>query len=542
MTQQQRHRRQHHQQQQQKQELQMLKSMTSESRGGDDGYDAKEAWNEKQTHILSICIFGASGDLAKKKTYPALFHLYSQKFIGQDTMFFGYARTPMSSDELRSKLKPYLEKEADKRNSKQLIDAFLQRCVYSHGAYNKPEGFAELTEQIRAHEASFASLPAGRLFYLALPPNVFPDVATQIKARCMLHTGQRQGWNRVVVEKPFGHDLASSEQLAATLAVLFSEDEIYRIDHYLGKEMVQNIMTLRFFNIVFSHCWSRDFIQAVVITFKEPFGTEGRGGYFDQSGIIRDILQNHLLQVMAIIAMEPPRDLSPEAIRDEKTRVLEATREVSIEDSVLGQYVADGNNPGYKDDAGVATDSVMPTFATCVLHVDNARWQGVPFILKAGKATNERKADIRIQFKVPMAGSQHSLMPTPIPPNELVIRVQPDEAMYFKINTKTPGLHNQLHETEMDLTYHERYQNLYIPDAYERLILDVIRGDHQHFVRRDELSAAWKIFTPLLHKIEKDRIQPLPYAYGSRGPTESDDLIARYGYKYSTTYQWKGQK
>lgn len=455
----------------------------------------------------------------------------------------------MTDDELRARLRPYLDKEASKRKYPEHVERFLAQCVYIAGAYDQPEGFVKLHAAMTESESKRGGTP-GRLFYLALPPDVFPDVAAQIKGNCMLNGGVLGGgcctprgtvldgpsfpWNRVVVEKPFGHDLASSEALAAKLGKLFVEDEVYRIDHYLGKELVQNLMTLRFTNKLFSAVWNNNHVQSVIITFKEDFGTEGRGGYFDKSGIIRDILQNHLLQVFAIVAMEPPKDTSPESIRDEKTRVLEQTQPVLLKDTVVGQYIGVNGKAGYKDDDGVPKDSVTPTFATVVLHVNNQRWKGVPFILKAGKALDDRKAEIRVQFKTPAQ--------TPIkdaPRNELVIRLQPDEAIYMKINTKTPGLKNTLHETELDLTYKERYDSLDIPDAYERLLLDVTRGDHQHFVRRDELVAAWKIFTPILHELEKKKIQPKEYDFGSRGPKESDELIASYGYKRSETYQWK---
>eukprot|EP00300_Choanocystis_sp_HF-7_P030197 c38967_g1_i1.p1 GENE.c38967_g1_i1~~c38967_g1_i1.p1 ORF type:complete len:513 (+),score=131.34 c38967_g1_i1:1-1539(+) len=484
-------------------------------------------------YTLSIAIFGASGDLAKKKTYPALFHLFAQGFIRNTTVFFGFARSAMSNDELRVRLRPYLEKEAKGRGYQQHIDAFLEQCVYVSGPYDSPEGFRQLTKEMDASELRRGGTP-GRLFYLALPPTVFPDVAAQIKGSCMLDTNFG-GWNRVVVEKPFGHDLSSSEELATKLGALFSEDEVYRIDHYLGKELVQNMLMLRFSNTMFSAIWNKEHVSCVVITFKEPFGTEGRGGYFDQSGIIRDILQNHLLQVLAIVAMEPPRDGTPEAIRDEKTRVLQSTRAVVLEDTVVGQYVGSEKDPqGYKDDEGVPKDSITPTFATIVLHIDNDRWRGVPFILKAGKALDERKAEVRVQLRAPE--------PCPVddpPNNELVIRLQPSEAIYMKVNTKTPGLKNNIMESELDLTYNDRYSNVVIPDAYERLLLDVIRGDHQHFVRRDELVAAWKIFTPILHRLEGERIQPLPYAFGSRGPPESDELIFKYGFKRTGNYVWR---
>eukprot|EP00300_Choanocystis_sp_HF-7_P042209 c8980_g1_i1.p1 GENE.c8980_g1_i1~~c8980_g1_i1.p1 ORF type:complete len:795 (+),score=199.14 c8980_g1_i1:160-2544(+) len=480
---------------------------------------------------LSVVVFGASGDLAKKKTFPALFHLFAQGFVAETTVFYGYARTSLSDENFREKLRSYVEKEARQRNSVDKVDAFLNQCVYKYGEYDQPAGFEALTQAMAASEHSRGGT-VGRLFYLALPPTVFPTVATQVKAHCMLDT-TNGGFNRVVVEKPFGRDLASSEKLASHLGGLFTEDEIYRIDHYLGKELVQNLLTLRFTNLAFESTWNRQYVSSVAITFKEPFGTEGRGGYFDESGIIRDILQNHLLQVLAIVAMEPPNDLSPEEIRDEKTRVLEATRPIKLTDVVIGQYIADSKgNLGYKDDPTVPKDSITPTFASVVLHIDNDRWRGVPFFLKAGKALNDRKAEIRIQYKPP----KESLVAAV--PNELVMRLQPSEAIYFKINTKTPGLSNEPRISELNLSYADRFQDVTIPDAYERLILDVINGDHQHFVRRDELVAAWKIFTPILHRLERAKVVPTQYVFGGRGPTQSDDMMERYGFIRTDGYTW----
>ncbi len=327
------------------------------------------------------------------------------------------------------------------------------------------------------------------------------------------------------------------------LSKLFIEDELYRIDHYLGKEMVQNLIVLRFANKIFKRIWNRDSIESVQITFKEPFGTEGRGGYFDEFGIIRDVIQNHLIQILALIAMEPPISKNAEDIRNEKVKVLRSIPELKLEDVVLGQYVGNPNGRtdseklGYLDDPTVPKGSTTPTFAATLLNIKNERWDGVPFILKAGKALNERKAEIRIQFKdVP-----GDIFDNVCARNELVIRVQPDEAVYMKISTKKPGMNFSPEETELDLTYKHRYEDVYMPDAYERLILDVFLGSQIHFVRTDELAEAWRIFTPLLHRIESEKIKPVPYVYGSRSVAEADQLISTVGkYAYSSTYSWKG--
>jgi len=294
---------------------------------------------------------------------------------------------------------------------------------------------------------------ANRIFYLAIPPTIFVDVGKGIQPAAMSKTG----WNRVIVEKPFGRDLESSRHLGKQLAALFEETQIYRIDHYLGKEMVQNLMSTRFANAVFEPLWNRQHIQCVVITFKENFGTKGRGGYFDKFGIIRDVMQNHLLQVLSLVAMEPPSSLKAEDVRDEKVKVLRSITPIVRDDLVIGQYKAasDGSEVSYTEDPTVPADSRTPTFAAACLHINNARWNGVPFILKCGKALNERKAEVRIQFKMPVNGLYQNKMS----PNELVLRLQPHEAMYMKLSTKKPGLSSELIHSELDLTYNERYHD-----------------------------------------------------------------------------------
>jgi len=345
-------------------------------------------------------------------------------------------------------------------------------------------------------------------------------------------------WNRVVIEKPFGRDSETSAELSRKLADIFEEHQMYRIDHYLGKEMVQNLMTLRFANLVFDPLWGRNHISGVQITFKEDIGTEGRGGYFDEFGIIRDVMQNHLLQILALVAMEPPVSLNSEAIRDEKVKVLKACKAITLDDVVIGQYGKDpeGKKQGYLDDPTVPKGSIVPTFAAAVIHINNGRWKDIPFYLKCGKALNERKAEIRIQFHE----NPQNLYPN-VARNELVLRVQPNEAVYMKFNTKSPGMSESVTETELDLTYNERF-DARLPDAYERLIYDVLRGDHNLFVRVDELEAAWNIFTPFLHQIEKEKIKPKVYAFGSRGPAEADELASRYGFFRSANYKWEAKK
>ncbi|KAA8548189.1 hypothetical protein F0562_004550 [Nyssa sinensis] len=479
---------------------------------------------------LSIIVLGASGDLAKKKTFPALFNLYRQGFLqSSEVHIFGYARTKISDDDLRNRIIGYLIQGTASEHSED-VSKFLQLINYVSGSYDTEEGFRLLDKEISAYEQLKNSVEGSsrRLFYLALPPSVYPSVCKMIKDYCM-NKSDLGGWTRIVVEKPFGKDLDSAEKLSTQIGELFDEPQIYRIDHYLGKELVQNLLVLRFANRFFLPLWNRDNIDSVQIVFREDFGTEGRGGYFDEYGIIRDIIQNHLLQVLCLVAMEKPISLQPERIRDEKVKVLQSVIPIKREEVVLGQY------EGYTDDPTVPDNSNTPTFATVILRIHNERWEGVPFILKAGKALNSRKAEIRVQFKE-VPGDIFKCQKQGR--NEIVIRLQPLEAIYMKLTVKQPGLEMSTVQSELDLSYRQRYQGVTIPEAYERLILDTIRGDQQHFVRRDELKAAWEIFTPLLHGIDKGEFKPTTYKPGSRGPVEADELLERAGYVQTHGYIW----
>jgi 6-phosphogluconate dehydrogenase len=474
---------------------------------------------------LSIVVVGASGDLAKKKTFPSLLNLYDDNLLPKHTRIWGFARSDMSDEELRDRLRPHLTGD----HSKEVVDRFLARCVYRSGtSYGDQDAFTKINQDMEEYERDHQDVKHyNRLFYFAIPPNVFADTALAIKKTSM--QDESKGFTRLIVEKPFGRDLESFEKLNKTLAEHFTEDHMFRIDHYLGKEMVQNLTVLRFSNIWFERVWNADNIQCVILTFKEPFGTDGRGGYFDKYGIIRDILQNHLLQVLTLLAMETPVKLegpgASRAIRNAKVAVLNAIPPVQIEDVVLGQY------EGYADDPTIENkDTNTPTYATIKLSINTPRWYGVPFILKAGKATNERKAEMRIQFKDPPAASFlfEGEGENYCPRNELVMRMQPDEAVYMKTNVKSPGFTAKPIQSELEVNYDTRFfdhQKEANPDAYTRLILDVLQGKHAAFVRDDELRRAWEIFTPILKKIENENIRPVIYKQGSRGPIESDNFI-----------------
>jgi len=489
--------------------------------------------NAALTDNTIIVVLGASGDLAKKKTFPALFGLYKAGYLPRGVRIVGYARTKMDAEEYHKRQTSYIKLKDDDTKAHEQLKEFTDASTYIAGSYEDGPAFDELTKHLVEIEKTYKGGTVNRVFYFALPPSVFIPVSKNLKEHCYAPNGD----NRIVVEKPFGKDLASCRELISSIREYWTEDETYRIDHYLGKEMVKNLLVLRFANIALSSGWDKNSISNVQITFKEPFGTEGRGGYFDEFGVIRDILQNHLLQVLTILAMERPVSFASEDIRDEKVRVLRAIAPIERKDTLLGQYVAANGKPGYRDDDTVPPQSNCPTFAATTLWINNPRWEGVPFILKAGKALNEAKVEIRIQYKDVTQGIFKD-----ISRNELVIRIQPKESIYLKLNMKTPGLHMRAFPTEMDLTYQRRFEATQIPEAYESLIRDVMRGDHSNFVREDELDHAWKIFTPILHWIEgKDGQRPTPssYPYGSRGPKELDKYVADRGYKRSTAeYNW----
>ncbi|CAF2472008.1 unnamed protein product [Rotaria sp. Silwood2] len=425
---------------------------------------------------------------------------------------------------------------------------FIDLNSYIAGSYDNGKDFENLNHQ--ANKLSKQE-SAHRLFYLALPPSVYECVTELISLHCR---PKSPGWLRLVVEKPFGKDLESSNKLSTHLSKFFTEEEIYRIDHYLGKEMVQNIIVLRFANQILSRVWNRDSIAAVSIIFKEDIGTQGRGGYFDEFGIIRDVIQNHLMQILSIVAMEKPRSTKGEDIRDEKVKVLRSVRPIKLEDVVIGQYVGDKKSTdperqqGYLEDKGVPKDSTTPTYAQVILSINNERWAGVPFILRAGKALNEKKAEIRIQFRDAPGGMFDEDIKSNDPNgrlarDELVIRVQPNEAIYLKVNTKRPGeMSFSIEETELDLTYGERYQGVKLPDAYERLILDVLTGSKINFVRSDELQEAWRIVDPILAEIDKKKIPIIPYTFGTFGIPEAFDAAAKHGYIFRGTYVWKDER
>ena len=475
-----------------------------------------------QAESLNVVVVGASGDLARKKIFPALFSLFCQELLPQRLFVFGFARSRMGDAEFRSRIAEHLTcRYTPEHSCAEKIEEFLTRCHYVSGEYGSSDSFLDLYEAMQRLEAGRI---ANRMFYLAIPPSIFVDTARAIGDAGMACDAGKEAWSRVVIEKPFGHDRESSDRLSQEMSRVFSERQTYRIDHYLGKEVVQNMIVLRFANLVFEPLWNRNFIRGVEIIWKDPHGVDGRGGYFDKYGIIRDLIQNHLLQMLALTAMEPPERFEARAVSTEKAKLLRCVRPVELKDIVVGQYTASTRgkrvHPAYVDDETVADDSITPTFAAVRLNIDNWRWADVPFFVSAGKGLEKQTAEIRIHFRE-VPGNMFRSPGHVHDENQLIIRVQPDEAIYLSLTSKVPGMGLKLEQRNLDLRYRSAFKEI-IPEAYESLLLDVVRGDSSLFIRNNELRAAWDIFTPVLHEMEDRRLMPEPYEFGSTGPVGAE--------------------
>ncbi len=455
------------------------------------------------TTPVNIVIIGASGDLTRKKLLPALFNLFCNGFLPERFHVIGFARSEMSDKDFRLQVAETLtcrfEPEPSQCDVK--VGQFLKRCHYHTGQYDNADDFRALGRRLEGLNGPRASM----LMYMAIPPNVFLDTAHSIR-QAGLSDEESRDWSRVVIEKPFGRDTESSAELTRALGEIFTEEQTYRIDHYLGKEVIQNLLILRFGNRIFEPIWNRDHVESISISFSEKIGVEGRAGYFDHFGIIRDVLQNHLLQTMALVAMEQPIRLDAREIAEEKTKLLRATTPIDMERTITGQY------EGYLDDDDVPNDSVTETFIDTTLYVSTPRWHGVPFRLSAGKALDTQETEIVINFRE----LPYSIFPGVVG-NCLRIRVQPNESIELVVNNKVPGMQFESAAVRLNMLYNQQFETS-LPEAYERLLLDVLRGDRSLFIQKQELAAAWEIVTPALRKIETEKIQPRRYAYGSAGP------------------------
>ncbi|XP_024515928.1 glucose-6-phosphate 1-dehydrogenase, chloroplastic [Selaginella moellendorffii] len=486
------------------------------------------------TTSLSIIVLGATGDLAKNKIFPALFALYYTGYLPEKIAIFGYSRSELQDEDLRRLIMGNLTCRLDHREGcEEKMESFLKNVYYEHGGYDTCDGMVILDKRLKKLEGSCC---ANRIFYLSVPHEVVVEVA-----QCVGTNAQsKRGHTRIIIEKPFGNDVHTSKKMTEGLLSKFTEDQIYRIDHLLGRDLIENLTVLRFSNLIFEPLWNRTYIRNIQILFAEDWGVEGRGRYFDEQGIIRDIVQSHLFQTIGLLAMEPPVSLEGEDIRNEKVKVLRSMRKPALDDVVLGQYkesVSKGGSsrvPGYLSEQDVPADSLTPTFIASVLYIDNGRWDGVPFLIKAGHGLIKHKQEIRIQFRgVPGNLYRDKFgFNIDLATNELVLRVHPDEAINLKINNKVPGLGLQLDSSELNLLYRDKY-NTEIPDSYERLILDVIDGDSHLFIRSDELAQTWEIISPLLEEIKTHKVAPELYTFGGRGPVGAYYLGAKHGVKWA---------
>ena len=473
--------------------------------------------NPGREEFLAIVVLGASGDLAGRKIYPALFALYCQHLLPDSFRIYGYARTAFEPGGWTGHVMSRLTcRYTPGQDCAEFMRTFMEHGAYYSGSYTQPDGFERLRDEIIRDAAGRA---AHVLVYFALPSTAFPSAASMIGRAGWTQPGAFGGWLRCVMEKPFGRDLRSFRALSQEVAGVFQESQIYRIDHYLGKEVIQNLLVLRFGNVLFEPFWNRHYVERVELSWFEDAGVEGRGAYFDQYGIIRDVMQNHLLQMAALAGMEHPREV-PGGVRDEKVKLLKSFRPALPDHCVLGQYTEGTHNGerhrAYTDEPSVARDSQTATYAECVLWADHVRWAGVPFVLRAGKGCGQRKTEIQLVFRE-----------TPFNPfiredgelgrNRLVIRVQPDERIHLRINSKRPGLAWKIDEQDLQLHYQSVFHET-IPDAYEALLLEVLKGDRSLFLRTDELEASWSVFDGLLRQVDENSLPVQKYAFGSMGP------------------------
>ncbi len=467
---------------------------------------------------FDLVIFGATGDLARRKILPGLYRRWLDGQIPQGFRIVGAARTEMDADGFRAFVRDALaEFTTTGEFASDALGSFLDAMRYVAIDARGDGGWQELAALMRSDMV--------RAFYFSVGPALFGDLAERLH-----HHGITTPDSRIVVEKPFGYDLGSARKLNATLAEHFDERQIYRIDHYLGKETVQNLMAVRFANILFEPLWNAQFIDHVQITVAETVGVGGRGGYYDRSGAMRDMVQNHMMQLLCLIAMEPPNRFEPDAMRDEKLKVIRALDPVDPGDVVRGQYAA-GEAPGYRDEVG-APDSRTESYVALKVHVSNWRWKGTPFYLRTGKRLRKRVSEIAIAFKEP----PHSIFGEAERwrENVLVIRLQPDEGMDLRVMIKEPGPGGmRLKDVALDMSFAEAIGNdAPIPDAYERLIMDVIRGNQTLFMRGDEVEAAWAWTDPVIEGWDKRGDVPRPYDPGSSGPEDALMLMHRDGRRW----------
>ncbi len=473
-------------------------------------------------------IFGASGDLTSRKLIPALYELFRKQRLPQDTKIVGSSRTHFSDEEWRTALAKTTAEFVGKNFDPAVWQQFAQNVHYQAGDIQQAEDYTALSHRLDQLEGGTKST---RVYYLATAPQFYGPAVAQLGAAGL--ADQARGTRRIVIEKPFGTDLATARQLNVEVHKVFQEEQVYRIDHYLGKETVQNIMVLRFANAIFEPIWNRNYVDHVQITVAEEVPVGRRGGYYDPAGVLRDMFQNHLLQLLMVTAMEPPVRYEAEAVRDEKVKVLQAiqvpTAEMVAHDSVRGQY------RGYRQEPGVAPDSQTATFAALRLGIDNWRWQGVPFYLRSGKVMSCRTTQIVIQFRSPPHMVFDSGSSRTCDANRLVIQIQPAEGIQLLLQSKVPDAGMKLRMTDLDFSFRKEFHRE-IPDSYQRLLLDTLQGDASLFARADEVEAAWTVIDPILATWrESGKPELVTYEPGAWGPVEATQWMEDQGRNWFDT-------
>lgn len=481
---------------------------------------------ERVPDASCLVIFGASGDLTQRKLIPGLYSLAHDGLLPPGQTIVGIARVEMSDDEFRASMREACEKHARTRPVDDAVwESFARGLFYVRGEFSDPEAYLRLRRRLDEFDRTRGT-DGRRIYYLAVPPQFFAQIADFLGAEKMVTDPERGGpYTRVIIEKPFGHDLESARELNRVAVSTFRERQVFRIDHYLGKETVQNLLVLRFANGIFEPFWNRQYIDHVQLTVAESIGVEKRGNYFDSAGIARDILQNHMLQLVSLIAMEPPVAFEADAVRDEKVKVLRALR--PIDAAVRGQYaegsVLGEHAPAYRAEEKVRPESNTETYAAVKVFIDNWRWADVPFYVRAGKRLPKRVTDISIHFR-PAPYPLFRRLGLKMQPNILAIRIQPDEGISLKFDSKLPGPTVRTAPVSMEFRYATSF-GAEPPEAYERLLLETMLGDATLFARRDEIETAWAWLDPLLERWAKDSRPPHFYPSGTWGPEEADTLI-----------------
>ena len=483
----------------------------------------------------AMVVFGGSGDLAHRKIVPALYNLELHRLLPQNFAFVGSSRSEYSNEEYRADMRKAVEEFSRTQPIQhQVWESFASRLHYIPGSSSDPDTYRRIGDLLDRFDREHGT-DGNRLYYLSLIPKLFPDTIRGIGKSGLGGRGWDRGYSRVVVEKPFGHDLTSARELQELVTTVFPERDVFRIDHYLGKESVQNIIAFRFANGIFEPVWNHHFVDHVQVTVAESLGIEHRGNFYETAGAIRDIFQNHELQVLALVAMEPPASFEPEDVRNEKAKVLKALRHLEGEavdaGVVRGQYGPgwiDGKEvPGYREEHDVHPDSAVETYVAAELRVDNWRWAGTPFYVRTGKRLPKRATEVVVQFKSAPHLPFGEAAQDGLEPNALVLRIQPDEGITMRIGAKVPGPSMEVRSVSMDFSYGTSFSDD-LPDAYERLLLDVMLGDPTLFPRWDEVEQAWQAVQPILDRWAEAPPPEFPsYEAGSWGPKAADELIAR---------------